>query len=151
MSSTTPTVLAGGAAGPSAGPVVPKLAKRGARVRDPDQGEAVSKNGAAEVAVGDLTDRGSMEAALAGVEAVFYIAPAFIPDEAKRAGVRRIVFSSVIDPIIGALENHLGKAPVEEAIIESGMEYAILQPTLFFQNFAGSWPRVVQTGVFAEP
>jgi uncharacterized protein YbjT (DUF2867 family) len=140
---------------------VPKLAKRGARVRDPDQGEAVSKNGAAEVAVGDLTDRGSMEAALAGVEAVFYIAPAFIPDEAevgkgvveaaKRAGVRRIVFSSVIDPIIGALENHIGKAPVEEAIIESGMEYAILQPTLFFQNFAGSWPRVVQTGVFAEP
>ena len=120
------------------------------------------ENGAEEVAVGDLTDRGSLDAALAGVDSVFYIAPAFIPDEAeigkgmveaaKRAGVRRIAFSSVIDPVISALDNHIAKVPVEEAIIESGMEYAILQPGgLFFQNLAGSWPRVVETGAFAEP
>lgn len=165
MTSTTPMVLAVGAAGPSAGLVVPELAKRGARVRglirDADQGDAVRKNGAAEVAIGDLRDRGSVDAALEGVDAVFYIAPAFIPDEAevgkgmveaaKRAGVRRFVFSSVIAPVIGALDNHIGKAPVEEAIVESGMEYAILQPALFFQNLAGGWPRVVETGVFAEP
>ena len=165
MTSTTPTVLAVGAPGPSAGLVVPELAKRGARVRglirDVSQENAVRKNGAAEVAVGDLRDRAGLDAALEGVDAVFYFAPAFMPDEAavgkgvvdaaKRAGVRRFVFSSVIDPVIGALDNHIGKAPVEEAIIESGMEYAILQPTLFFQNLAGGWPRVVETGVFAEP
>lgn len=166
MTSTTPTVLAVGAAGPSAGLVVPELAKRGARVRglvrDPDQGDAVRKNGAAEVSVGDLTDRGSLDTALEGVDSVFYIAPAFIADEAeigrgvvdaaKRAGVRRIVFSSVIHPVISALANHIEKVPVEEAIVESGMEYAILQPGgLFFQNLAGGWERVVETGVFAEP
>ena len=165
MTSTTPTVLAVGAAGPSAGLVVPELAKRGARVRglirDARQENAVRERGATEVAVGDLTDRTSLDAALEGVDSVFYIAPAFMPDEAgvgkgvvdaaKRAGVRRFVFSSVIDPVIGALDNHIGKAPVEEAIIESGMEYALLQPTLFFQNLAGGWPRVVETGVFAEP
>ena len=71
--------------------------------------------------------------------------------EGPRAGVRRIVFSSIIDPVIGALDNHIGKAPVEEAIIESGMEYAILQPFLFFQNLAGGWQRIVETGVFTEP
>ena len=165
MTSTTPTVLAVGAAGPSAGLVVPELAERDAKVRglvrDPKQADAVRERGASEVAVGDLTDRTSIDAALRGVDAVFYIAPAFMPDEAevgkgvvdaaKRAGVRRIVFSSVIDPVIGALDNHIGKAPVEEAIVESGMEYAILQPTLFFQNLAGSWPRAAETGVFAEP
>lgn len=165
MTSTTPTVLAVGAAGSSAGLVVPELTRRGAKVRglvrDADQGDAVREQGAAEVAVGDLRDRTSLDAALEDVNSVFYIAPAFIPDEAeigksmveaaKRAGVRRIVFSSVIDPVIGALDNHIGKAPVEEAIIESGMEYAILQPALFFQNLAGVWPRVVKTGVFAEP
>jgi uncharacterized protein YbjT (DUF2867 family) len=70
---------------------------------------------------------------------------------AKEAGVRRFVFSSVIDPSISALVNHSAKAPVEEAIIESGMEYALLQPTLFVQGIARSWPTVLQTGVFAEP
>lgn len=144
---------------------MPELAKRGARVRglirNTGQGNAVREHGAAEVAVGDLRDRPSLDAALEGVDSVFYIAPAFIPDEAevgnsivdaaKRAGVRRFVFSSVIDPVISALVNHISKSPVEEAIIESGMEYAILQPALFFQNLAGGWSRVVETGVFAEP
>ena len=158
-------ILAVGAAGQFAGLVVPELAKRGAKVRglikDAKQGDAVIKNGAAEVFVGDLTDRASMDSALKGVDSVFYIAPAFMPDEAKvgksmvdaarRAGVRRFVFSSVIDPVISALENHTAKAPVEEAIIESGMEYVLLQPTLFFQNITRGWQAVVKNGTFGEP
>ena len=165
MAGTTPTILAIGAAGKSAGLVVSEIAKRGAKVRglirDAKQEDAVRERGAAEVAVGDLRDRTSLEAALEGVDSVFYIAPAFIPDEveigkgvmdaAKQAGVRRIVFSSVIDPVISALVNHIAKAPVEEAIIESGMEYSLLQPTLFFQNLAGGWPNVVRNGTYAEP
>jgi len=158
-------VLAVGAAGPFAGLVVPALAQRGVSVRGlvrrQDQGEAVRRNGASEIAVGDLTDRGSMDVALQGVDAVFYIAPAFIANEAevgrgmveaaKQAGVRRFVFSSVIDPVIGALENHRAKAPVEEAIIESGMEYVLLQPALFFQNMARGWPDVLKSGAYGEP
>ena len=165
MTGSLPTILAVGAAGAFAGLVVPELAKRGAHVRglirDTAQGDAVRARGAAEIAIGDLTDRASLDAALQGVEAVFYIAPAFIDDEAevgrgmvdvaRRAGVRRFVFSSVIAPVLGALVNHSAKAPVEEAIIESGMDYVLLHPTLFFQNLAGSWPTVVKTGIFAEP
>ena len=64
--------------------------------------------------------------------------------------MRRIVFSSVIHPTLGALANHAAKAPVEQAIFESGLEYVILQPAMFFQNFAAAWPRVVQTGVYAR-
>lgn len=163
--STTPTILAVGAAGKFAGLVVPELAKRGAHVRglirDAKQGEEVRKQGAAEVAIGDLRDRASLDAALRGVDAVFYIAPAFIPDEAaigtgmvdaaKRAGVRRFVFSSVIDPILSTLPNHAAKAPVEEAILASDMEYTFLHPTLFFQNLALGWPAVVKTGTYGEP
>ena len=165
MSGLAPVVLAVGAAGPHAGLVVPALASRGAKVRglvrDTAQGDRVRAHGAVEIAVGDLRDRPSLDAALIGVDSVFYIAPAFQPDEvdlgltmvgaAKAAGVSRIVFSSVIHPSLTALANHAAKAPVEEAILASDMEYVFLHPAIFFQNLAHSWPGVVASGVFAEP
>lgn len=165
MNNTNPTVLAVGASGKFAGLVVPELVKRGAKVRglirDEKHSAQVLRNGAQEIAIGDLSDRASLDAALQGVDAVFYIAPAFLPDEAnigkgmvqaaQAAGVRRFVFSSVIDPVIGVLENHIAKAPVEEAIIESDMEFALLHPTLFFQNFEQGWGKASQSGVYAEP
>lgn len=61
-------------------------------------------------------------------------------DAAKRARVRRFVFSSVIHPTLTALEYHAAKGAVAEAILASDMEYTFLHPTLFFQNYAGSWP-----------
>src|SRR5450432_2908249 len=165
MPNTSSTILAVGAAGKFAGLVLPALAQRGARVRGlirrPADAEAVRKHGVAEVALGDLSDRASLDAALKGVDAVFYIAPAFLPheadvgkgmvDAAKHAGVRRFVFSSVIHPILTALENHGAKGPVEQAVLESGMEYTFLHPTLFFQNYAGSWATILKTGALAEP
>ncbi|ALN15596.1 NmrA family NAD(P)-binding protein [Acidipropionibacterium acidipropionici] len=69
---------------------------------------------------------------------------------AVEAGIRRVVFSSVIHPGL-SLINHRAKGPVEEAIYDSGMEYAVLQPALFFQNFAGAWGPTVASGVLAEP
>jgi uncharacterized protein YbjT (DUF2867 family) len=85
MTKIKSTILAIGAAGQFASLVVSELAKRGAKVRglirDAKQGAAIIKSGAAEVAVGDLNDRTSLNRALKGVDSVFYIAPAFIPDE----------------------------------------------------------------------
>ena len=156
--------MAIGASGPAAGLVVPELAKRGAVVRgfirDVNDTDAVRKRGAKEIAIGDLRDEASLIAALAGVDAIFYIPPTFMRNEAdvglrvvaaaRAAGVRRFVFSSVIDPVLG-LVNHRAKVPVEEAIVNSGMEYTLLHPTVFFQNIARTWARVVPSGVFAEP
>jgi uncharacterized protein YbjT (DUF2867 family) len=158
-------ILAVGAEGKFAGLVVPALAARGAVVRalirDPRACATVLENGAAESVVGDLTDSASIERALEGVKAVFYIAPAFLPNEAEvgqrmvdaamKAGVRRFVFSSVIHPVLSGLVNHAAKAVVEEAVLDSGMEYTFLHPALFFRNFAGSWEKTVSTGVLAEP
>lgn len=69
---------------------------------------------------------------------------------ARAAGVRRFVFSSVIHPSLG-LQNHAAKAPVEAALYDSGMEYAVFQPALFFQNYAAGWDDILRTGVLAEP
>ena len=164
-SSRTSTVLAVGASGKFAGLVLPELVKRGARVRglvrDRKEEDAVRQHGAAEVVVADLRDRASMDAALRGMDFVFYIAPAFMPNEAeigkgvveaaRQAGVRRFIFSAVIHPVLSRLSNHAAKAPVEEAILASDMEYTFLQPAMFLQNYAESWANVVKTGVLAEP
>jgi NADH dehydrogenase len=52
---------------------------------------------------------------------------------AKDAGVRRIVHLSIANP---SLDSHLpyysGKAQVEKAIMDSGLSYAILRPTVIF-------------------
>ena len=144
-----PRVLAVGASGKFAGHVIPALASRSATVRalvrQEADGQSVRRAGAAEIAIGDLTDAQSIAAALNGVDAAFYIAPAFVPDEAGigrrfvatavEAGIRRIVFSSVIHPVISGLSNHAAKAPVEEAVLDSGLEYSFLHPALYFQNY----------------
>jgi len=52
---------------------------------------------------------------------------------AKEAGVRRIVHLSIANP---SLDSHLpyysGKAQVEKAIMDSGLSYTILRPTVIF-------------------
>ena len=77
-------VLSVGAAGQFAGMVVPELAKRGVTVRglitSREQSETARRNGAAETAIGDLRDPASLDAALKGVDRVFYIAPVFAPE-----------------------------------------------------------------------
>jgi uncharacterized protein YbjT (DUF2867 family) len=145
--------------------VIPELARRGAKVRGfvhvPDDVGRAQARGAAEVVVGDLADPADVAAALAGVDRVFYVAPVGLPNEAEvgkafvaasiKAGVRRFVFSSVIHPVLSGLPNHALKAPVEEAVLDSHLEYTFLHPTVLFQNYAGAWKGIIDSGVIAEP
>lgn len=157
-------ILSTGANGRFASLVVPELARRGARVRglvhsEENTTEARSK-GAAEVAVGDLRDPRSLDRALDGVDGVFYLGPLFAEDEsqlglnmvaaARRAGVRRFVFSSIIHPTL-AFEGHTAKIPVESALYESGLEFVVLHPATFFQNIQAAWPAILEHGIIAEP
>ena len=153
-----------GAAGRFAGHIVPALAKRGVHprgfVRTQEQADIARGNGAGEIAFGDLRDGASVEAALKGVERVFYISPVYEEDEAemgiafveaaKRAGVRRIVFSTIIHPSLD-LQNHASKRPIEDALFKSGLDYTFLRPAVLYQNLAAGWPAVVKNGVLAEP
>lgn len=52
---------------------------------------------------------------------------------AARAGVRRIVHISIANPSAESrLPYYWGKAANEKAVVESGMSYAILRPTVLF-------------------
>ena len=158
------STLVVGAAGRFAGLVVPALARRGVRprgfVRTAKQADTARGNGAGEIVLGDLRDSASVAAALEGVERAFYISPVFMDDEAemgigfveaaKRAGVRRIVFSTIIHPSL-ELRNHASKRPIENALFSSGLDFTLLRPAVLYQNLTAAWPAVVKSGVLAEP
>ncbi|MEZ2126542.1 MULTISPECIES: NmrA/HSCARG family protein [unclassified Sinorhizobium] len=165
MQSDSPIVLAVGATGKFARLIVPELVRRNAKVRalvrNPSEGDKALSLGATEFAVGDLRDADSLTRALDGVNGVFHIGPAFAPDEAamgvtlieaaEEAGVRKFVFSSVIQPTNTRLENHASKIPVENALYSSRLEYTILHPANFMQNIGMSWPIILESGSFSEP
>jgi uncharacterized protein YbjT (DUF2867 family) len=145
--------------------VVPELARRNAVVRafvrKPEDEPIVRRNGASEVALGDLTDAASIQRALAGITSVFYVSPVFLADQAAigqrvvaqaiAAGVKRFVFSSLIHPVLSGLPNHASKAPVEEAVLDSDLEFTFLHPSILFQNYARTWPSIIESGVLIEP
>jgi uncharacterized protein YbjT (DUF2867 family) len=154
-----------GATGANAGLVLPELNKRDvtvrALVRNEQRAASARANGAAETAIGDLTDPPSLAAALDDVDGVFHIGPAFAEREAemgvamvnaaKAADIRKFVFSGVIHPSISAMTNHAAKQPVEEALYDSGLDYTVLQPAMFMQNLAALWPQIRDHGRFPLP
>lgn len=158
-------VLTIGAAGRYAGLVTPELHCRGVAVRallrDRRREAEVRRRGADEIAIGDLTDPTSLRKALEGVDGVFHINPSFAPNEidmgiamvdaARAAGVPRFVFSSIIHPPILGLRNNAAKLPVEEALYESGMNFTVLQPTLFMQTLDGVWDSLLERRCYPMP
>ncbi len=158
-------ILAFGATGPFAGLVLPELAQRNAEVRAfvRKSGDVplVRRNGASEVAIGDLTDADSVRQALKGITSIFYVSPVFLDNQAAigqrvvaqavEAGVRRFVFSSVIHPVLNGLPNHASKALVEEAVLDSNLEFTFLHPAILFQNYERTWRGIIENGVIIEP
>ncbi|MFE0044832.1 NmrA family NAD(P)-binding protein [Streptomyces albireticuli] len=124
-------ILVLGASGKTGSRVLTRLTSLGHSVR------AASRSGATRF---DWADRTTWAPALAGVEAV-YIVPTEtlgLPERAdfvaaaKEAGVRRLVQLSVR----GIDED--GVPPTEAAVRESGLEWTILRPCWFAQNFAAA-------------
>jgi uncharacterized protein YbjT (DUF2867 family) len=158
-------VLMVGATGRFASLVIPELKQRGvtirALVRGKDKIDGARQQGVDEAVVGDLNDADSLRAAASGMEGVYHLNPAFAPNEAelgvamveaaKASGVRKFVFSGVIHPSLSSLGNHAGKPPVEEALYDSGLNFTVLQPTIFMQNFDIDWQVVMEKGQFALP
>ncbi|RME75866.1 MAG: NAD-dependent epimerase/dehydratase family protein [Chloroflexi bacterium] len=77
---------------------------------------------------------------------------------AKAAGVRRIVHISITNPSLDSpLEYFRGKAELEQALMETGLSYAILRPTVLFgrediliNNIAWLLRRLPVFGVFGD-
>lgn len=148
----TETILVTGGTGQQGGEVARSLLRQGAKVRlltrNRAKAESLVKEGA-EVAVGDFTDRNSLDAALKGVKRLFLMTTFFekgtegevqqgitLIDAAKTAGVEHLVFTSV-----GSADQKTGiphfesKWRVEQHLQKSGLPATILRPTGFMENF----------------
>lgn len=157
-------VLATGATGTYAGLVVSALVARGAEVRalvhDPHKAVRARHLGATEIVEADLADRTSLNAAVAGVDGVFLITPAFHPDATQlglnlidaaiAAGVGKIVYNGVYHPSL-PLVNHATTRPIEAALYESDLDFTILQPAMYLQGLDPAYQRALDSGTIAFP
>lgn len=158
-------ILIVGASGGVGLPTVRHLVQRGAQVRaltsNDTSAARLQKLGVAETVIGDFRRDADVKRAVDGVEAVFHIPPRFTEDEAdiglrvvaaaRAAGVGHIVFSSAYHPQMRKMDHHWSKLLVEEAVIESGLPFTILQPAMFMQNIRVEWPTIVKRGVYPRP
>jgi uncharacterized protein YbjT (DUF2867 family) len=110
----------------------------------------------AEVAPFDFADEDKARAALVGVEALYLASPGDaqaepvkrVIDLAKEAGVGRVVRLSALG--VEAGDNPLRE--VERYLEASGLQYTLLRPNWFMQNYStGSAESIRTQGRFAEP
>ena len=157
-------ILVTGATGKVGSEVAKQLAARGQAVRvlarSPEKARALFSAGV-EIARGDLTDAASLDAALAGADRLFLLAPtdrAQVEMEvnatlaAKRAGVKHVVKLSVLgadeaSPVILARWHR----EAEKVLAASGIPFTLLQPTFFMQNFLGSAGTIQAQGAIYAP
>jgi uncharacterized protein YbjT (DUF2867 family) len=156
-------VLVTGGTGNVGGAVVRELLKRGAQVRvlarkQPDAGKLPAE---VEVAIGDLMDPVSLEAAFEGVDKLFLL-NAVVADEltqaliaygiAKRKGIQHITYLSVFKAEqFKDVPHFASKLAVENALSESGMAYTILRPGYYIQNDATLRGALTGAGIYPMP
>ena len=132
-----------------------------ALIHRPEQEDSVRSLGAQEVVAGDMRDPAVLDRAMEGARAAYHICPNVHPEEvaigqaaiaaAQRAGIKHLVYHSVLHPQVEAMPHHWLKMRVEEQIFASGLDYTILQPAAYMQNVLAQRESVVGRGVYPVP
>jgi NAD(P)H dehydrogenase (quinone) len=158
-------ILVTGASGKTGQAVVAALVRAGAAtralVRRPSQVERMTGLGAREVVTADLALIPELRRAAEGIRAVYHICPNVHPDEveigraviaaAREAGVEHFVLHSVLHPQTEQMPHHWNKLRVEEALLESGLNFTILQPAAYMQNLLAGWRLITEGGILRNP
>ena len=123
--------------------------------------ERLHELGAAEVVVGDFRASADVAKALSGAQSVMLVSPRFTEDEAEigigvveaaqSAGIEHFVYSSAFHPQLRKMDHHWAKLRIEEAVVESGLEFTILQPSMFMQNMRIEWFEIAENGIYPRP
>lgn len=150
------TILVTGATGKTGRRLTPFLHEMGVVVR------AVSREPSADQVAFDWMDAETLAPTLAGVNAIYLIPPAMIGDPvpvvapflaaARSAGVRRVVLVSSMGAAFPAEPSDSGRRRLEALVRDSGLDWTILRPSGFMQNFSeGFLLPAVRNGVIPNP
>jgi len=153
-----PLILVSGATGAQGGSVVKHLLAGGFRVRGLTRDTKSSKAQAlqalgAEVVVGDLKDRKSLDAALVGADGFFLVTQFWEKhseddeveqgvtaiEAAKAANVKHVVFSTLSSPSIAAgmrVVHFDGKWKAALALIGSSLSYTLVFMPFYMENWS---------------
>jgi uncharacterized protein YbjT (DUF2867 family) len=159
-------ILVTGATGRQGGAVHRHLREKGfklrALVRDPNSTRAreLNRNGG-NLFQGSLDDPDSLTRAMDGVYGVFSVQPysaneiqqgVAVIEAAKRQGVKHFVYSSV-----GSADEETGiphfesKIEVERYLQSSGLQYTILRPVAFMENWQRGFGASIRDGQLQQP
>ena len=167
MASENELILVYGATGAQGGPVARRLLEEGRRIRiltrDPGKAESLREAGA-EIALGDLENPESLEAASKGADKVFFHVPlGFILDVGTAYGRNAIdaAVSAGIGLFVFDTNFPLPSEPTDVVVTEirrvvqaylqgSGIAHIIIRPTFYIENYSGPFTApedIVQQGI----
>lgn len=144
--------------------VVKALASKGVEVRamvhSIQKSDEMLRLGASEIITGDIASYCDLLSAMKGADIIYYICPTAREDEAqigklairaaKETGINRFVYQSVLHSIEPELPHHRQKLAVEQALIDSGLIYSIVQPAPFMQNILNAKDALMHNKIFVQ-
>jgi uncharacterized protein YbjT (DUF2867 family) len=140
-------ILITGASGQVGCAVIRALSKSGiatkAFIHSASNIEKVKEAGATEIFVGDMSEEKDLREAFMGVDTAYYICSAANPKEdeiggqmiqiAKEMGNIYFVYHSVLHSVLQDMPHHRRKLHTEQVLVDSGLDFAIIQPAVFMQ------------------
>ncbi len=158
-------ILITGAAGKTGRAIIASLISSGQTVKafvfKDDYANAIYSLGVGDVVVGNLLNPADVKNALKDADALYHICPNMHPEEVaightvikalRSSECRRIVYHSVLHPHTSTMPHHWKKLQVEEALLASGLDYTILQPSAYIQNIFHDLDNMLTKGVYNIP
>lgn len=122
--------------------------------------EVVLAAGANEVFIGDLNSRDDAVRATNGIDTIYYICNTANPKEdeigvnlietAKERGNITFIYHSVMHSLLSDMPHHKRKQAVEKTLVDSGIPYIIIQPTVFMQMWMPAIQSIKNGGSFVQ-
>jgi len=107
---------------------------------------AIESLGATPV-FGDVRNEKALRQAMAGVERIYHICPAWLPEEveigetviaaAQASGISLFGYHSVLAPHLEEVPSHWAKMQVQMSLMCSGVSFSVFQPAAYMQCVTG--------------
>src|ERR1700691_5249715 len=123
--------------------------------RHPEKATALADAGV-QIAVGDLDERASIDAAMEGVTSVILVSPAVPAQEltvvasAARAGVRHVVKATSKASADSPIARRRWQTEIEAGLAASGVPHTLLRSNAYMHNVLALAPAIAKTSGFGS-